>query len=124
MKKISFLILFIISSNIFAEWTLVTFSAKDSVFFIDKETIVKNNSKRKFWVKTNTPNANTGDSKSSRTFNEVDCNDRTIAILSFTGFTEIDFLGEVTVSGKPSYVDHSFVPPDTINEALLEFVCK
>ena len=122
MKKILLLLTILISSNVFADWVLIGGTTDGSSMFIDKDTILKESHKVKFWRKINYINTESG-MLSSRTYEEVDCKKRTLMTLTFTSFSEIDFQGKMLTNFDPS-PKIEYIAPDSMDEIVFDFMCK
>ena len=125
MKKILLLILFLISSNVFAIAANYVFIAKSTPphnfeHYVNQETISKIGTKRRFWEYSN----NLDDNDSIRVYKEIDCELKTSTILEVTKFSNLDLRGDILLSGKPSKIDYEYVAPNTIENEVMLFVCK
>lgn len=99
--------------------------------FVDKQSLRRTGSKVKAWVRVNysTPR-DSGDSKkkfqSAVSLSMHNCADRTSSTLQVAQYSSIGGTGEtvwsMTCEDKPS--TYSDVIPETIGEAVLEYVCK
>ena len=122
MKKILLLLTILISSNVLGDWVPVTLNNRNALFYVDKDTIRKQGNKVEFWQKINF-NTPTTEIKSIRSFEEIDCKDRTQTSLAVTTFTELNLQGNIILSfNPPRKID--YLAPDTSGEAILKYVCK
>ena len=121
MKKILLLILFLITSNVFADWLLIVTSVDDDYFYIDPETIEIEGNKVRHWRKVNFSKTESG-MRSNRVYQEIDCKKKTVTILSYTTFSEIDFQGNMNTFNPEPQI--SYIAPDTVNDAYMDYVCK
>ena len=120
MKYLSTIFLFV-SFSVFADWQYITSSQNSKEhYFIDSKTIKSKNNKVKYWEKINCEEEK--NYKSIRRYQEMDCFERTRTLLQMTLFEEIDLKGAVYTSSDE--VQKFYVAPDTINEEILEYVCK
>lgn len=121
MKNIFVLILFLISSNVIAEWVFYSESNNGNTFYLDPDTIEKNGQKVKLWAKVNAPS--NSHLKSFRDFIEIDCKNKTKLLFQRTGFSEIDLNGEPFADDSyRNILDH--IAPGTIDNRLFKYVCK
>ncbi|HSD35919.1 MAG TPA: surface-adhesin E family protein [Rhodocyclaceae bacterium] len=114
-----------------ANWALVD-SNSESKIFLDTESVRRNGSKVKVWIKWShsAPVAakNTYPEKqyqSSKSLDIYDCSDRSSASIQFILYADADG-GEVVKSDSIPERLASFreVVPDSIGEAILEAACK
>ena len=121
MKKILLLILFLISSNVLAEWVFLGTNTDNSNFYIDPQTIEKEGNKVRFWEKVNLGKAD-DDVKSIRGYREIDCKKKTYTVLSATFFSESDFQGNMELMNIDSKI--IYIAPNTADEEVMNYVCK
>jgi len=125
MKKLLFVLIFLASSNVWAEWTKVV-DYDEEVVYIDLETVKKVGKTVKFWILYDFKKAKlVGDEAnlSLKQFHEINCADDTHRHL-FSIFTEGKMGGgKVNYSGEGK---NKFVPiaPETIASANRKMFCK
>ena len=122
MKKILLLLTILISSNVFADWVLIGGTPDGDLMYADKDTILKERNKVKFWRKINYINP-INKMASSRSYEEADCKKRTLMTLTFSSFSENDFQGKMLSSFEPP-PKIEYIAPDTMDELIYEYVCK
>jgi hypothetical protein len=122
MKKILLLLTILISSNVFADWVLIGTTNEDDNFYIDPETITKKGNKVRHWRKANLGKTESG-IRSSRVYQEIDCEQKTVLVLSMTFFSEIDFQGAMNNTANPKPIA-DYIAPNTVNDAFMDYVCK
>ncbi|MDC6484688.1 hypothetical protein PQZ09_01980 [Methylophilaceae bacterium] len=115
----------IFSSTSYAEWTQVQKSEDEYVFFIDYETIRKENGFSYYWYLTNFPKPNKKTELSAVTLVQADCQLFRYKTLSQTYYKKS--MGE----GNPSRslnaeenVKWTYALPKTVNTSILKLVCK
>ena len=129
MKKFTFVLLMLCSFQCFSsghfgtKWVIVNVN-DNAETYIDPTTIRREGTIRKFWAFHNLKvrNARYGH-MSIRTRQEIDCKKQTSRITSVHQFSESMLKG--TVTGNYSYPDDvwSDIAPDSMDEALMEYVC-
>ena len=129
MKKLFtlFLTLFLIATNVYAEWTSYGRSITGAVSFYDKSTVKRNGNKVKVWMYMNTsPNnkeAKSLNMGSFRTLEEIDCINETSKSLSLQTFTKPNLEGgmrDVPITNRP--ID--YIVPESSEAILMKLVCK
>lgn len=128
MKKlILILVVTLISSNAFAEWTRIAGGDDDSDLYVDLDTFRRNSSKVKLWVMQNFKVLQGGGKQhkyqSSTIQWELDCKEeqaRTLAIIAFSGKKGS---GKPISSNYPSYALWTPQPPGSLGEAVFDAGC-
>lgn len=124
MKKILFIILLLINSVVYAQWTYIL-EANETEIYFDSKTISQVNQYKRVWLKLEyslNSEMSKVDVRSSRVYREFDCREKKVRNLSLTTFTQPNLSGNSTSSNKVT--DWSFIAPNTNAELLLEVVCK
>lgn len=116
-----------------ANWVFVGESA-NSQYYIDKESMIRTGSKVQCWMRTNYndpqtekyPIVDTNNKYSSDlSYSEYDCYNRTLRGLEFNSYSEKDGGGSVVKSHSFTSSTHLIrIPPGTVAEAVMKFVCK
>jgi len=125
MKNIFVLVLFLISSNVLAEWKYIFGSENTDMFFIETTSIKKNNKIVRFWEKVNNHKGdvyNSGTYYSYRSYSEINCVEETKKILSIEAFKELDLMGEILSIKTDKEV--TFIAPRTVGSIIMNYVCK
>ena len=75
MKKLLGIVVLglLLSSNAYAEWTLIATSKSDDVFYLDLKTIKKKSGNRYFWVLTDLKKTIEGGNYSAKQLIQIDC---------------------------------------------------
>jgi len=122
MKNFLFISLILISSLAHA-WTLISTGVDGDQFFSDIGTIQRKANIVRVWEKTEYFSTGETESRSVRIFREYDCEERKSRNLSLEAFSGTNLTGKnIAQSSKPS--DWSFIPPNTVASARLNFACK
>ena len=126
MKKILILLLLMVSTNVFSEWTRVTESADgDMTVYADSETIKRKGRKVKIWrlfdYKTVQKVENDRYLSSVGRF-EYDCEEETSAVLDIYWYSGNMRQGDIVYSSTTKDEAES-VMPGSINETLLIIAC-
>ena len=102
MKKILTLLLLIVSTSVFAEWTKVTVSSdRDMTVYVDYETIKKKSNKVKVLDLLDFKTVHKNKSyryKSQLSLNEYDCEEETRRMLDFHWYSENMKKGNIVYS--------------------------
>lgn len=102
MKKIMALLLLIVSTNVFAEWTKVTVTSdRDMTVYVDYETIKKKGNKVKMLDLTEFKTVHKNKSYrylSQLSLNEYDCEEETRRMLDFHWYAENMKKGNIVYS--------------------------
>ena len=127
MKLLTILLALLITTNVYAEWTIFGLGGSGSVNFYDKSTVKRNGDKIKVWTYLNFASydklANYLNISSMRSLQEIDCVNETLRTLSFQTFTEQDLNGNV-IDVPITNQTTTYIPPDSPNADLMKLVCK
>ena len=130
MKKIIILILLVVSTNVFAEWTEVGDSvhagSKNVTSYADLETIKKKGHKVKMWILYDFKTAqNAGNVRylSAMIHNEYDCEEETLRILDLHTYLEGMGYGGVVYSETNIKYEAEAIRPGTIEKGLFKIAC-
>ena len=130
MKKLLILLLLLVSTNVFAEWTRVTESADgDITAYIDYGTIKKKGNKVKMWDLLDIKTVKETAGKrylSSLSRNEYDCEEETKLMLDFywySGNMGNMRQGEIVYSHKNMKEEAESILPGSIEETLFKIAC-
>lgn len=127
MKKIMVLLLLLVSSNVFAEWTKVDVSENDILFaYVDYATIKRKGNKvtmlKIYDFKTE---ENVGNDRYLSVVNrdEYDCEEKTSRITDFVAYSRNMGKGDVVYSEKNLNDKADSVSPGSMRESLLIVAC-
>jgi hypothetical protein len=122
--KTLFLALLFVSGSAFAEWRFITVNSNNDSVYIDPNTIRKDGNMRTYWWKAEYKKRGKAGEMSSRAKYEVDCKKEVNRLLAFASFAEPNLRGEIITSGD--YPNDSFmaIAPETIDNTLMQIVCK
>ena len=129
MKKILVLLLLMVSTNVFAEWTRVTESADgDMTAYIDFGTIKRKGNKVKMWVFTDFKTVQKVENYrylSEMRRYEYDCKEETSRQLDIYFYSGNMKQGEIVVSAKNIKIDEATsILPGSIDETLFKITCS
>ena len=124
MKKLTLLLLLMVSPNVFAEWTRVI-SSKDgkNTFYINFETIKRKDNKVKMWELVDFKTVEQG-SLSSLNRNEYDCEEETTRTLDLYYYSGNMKNGEIVISQSNIKEEPSSIRPDTIESVFYKIACN
>ena len=127
MKKVLVLLLLMVSTNVFAEWTAVSVSSDNNqTNYVDVGTIKKKGNKVKMWTMYDykTVKMIENDSFLSQVFHyEYDCENETIKQLDFIWYSGNMKSGDVVYSQRNMNIEPISVTPESINEHLFKIAC-
>ena len=129
MKKILVLLLLMVSTNVFAEWTRVTESADgDMTAYIDYGTIKKKGNKVKMWhlqdYKAVQESAEGKGYLSGASYHEYDCEEETRKMLDLYLYSGNIGDGEITNSYQNIKGEAKSILPRSIDETLFKAACS
>ena len=120
------LLLFLLVPTLsFADYVFLNRNNDQDEFFIDPQTISRDLNIARFWsyVNFNSPSAKLGETKSMRSFEEMDCSKRTLVTLNLSSFSDRDLNGKMTDTWNPKK-EITYISPNSINEVFFNVVCK
>ena len=123
MKTIIFIFAFLFSFQSFAKWTNIVSSVDGVEFFVDLDTIKKNNGLVYYWDLMNYPKPTKFGDLSNKRFFELQCDvPLKLRQLSATYYTGAMGKGKIsTVSNRRN--DWIYPGPGSSQEAVANFVC-
>jgi hypothetical protein len=127
MKKLLFVLLFLFSSIVHAQWILVSESDDgQEKFFIEKKSITQINQYIRVWVKVEFTSksimSTNNNIRSARVYEEYDCREKKFRKLSVEFFKQPNLIDQqAKIDEQASW---TFVAPESNNEGRLIFVCK
>ena len=130
MKKLVVLLLLMVSTNVFAEWTRISQSDAYGGFivYVDLQSIRKEGSKVRMWdlfdmkkVQQLTENTYY---LSTLAHSEYDCNHETMTQLDNYSYSENMVRGEIVASGENLKNPSTAIRPGTQDEALFKTACS
>ena len=128
MKKILILLLLMVSTSVFAEWTRVTESADgDITAYIDFGTIKRKGNKVKMWDLNDFKTVQETAGKrylSSITRSEYDCEEETIRMLDLHGYSGNIKTGDNVFSFSNFKEEPTSIRPDTIESIFYKIACS
>ena len=128
MKKITLLLLLIVSTSVMAEWTKVTDSSDgDTTVYVDYESIKKKGNKVKMLDLTDFKTVHKNKSYrylSQLSLNEYDCEEETRRMLDFHWYSENMKKGNIVYSEKNINDEGKSIPTDSIGTDLFNIACS
>ena len=125
MKKVLVLLLLMVSTNVFAEWTRVG-SNDEMTVYVDYGSIKKKGNKVKMWYLFDhkTVQKPAGDRYlSSMSRSEYDCEEETKRMLDFYWYSGNMRQGEMVYSQSNIKDEAESIVPGSISEALFKIAC-
>ena len=126
MKKLTLLLLLMISTNVLAEWTTVGGNT-DLISYIDFGTIKRKDNKVKMWslIDLKTVHEFSGGERylSGMMRSEYDCEEETMRMLDVYYYSENMREGEVVVSNTNITNEATSVRPESIEEIFFKIAC-
>jgi hypothetical protein len=128
MKKLTILLLLMVTTSVFAEWTKVTSSkGGENTFYIDFETIKRKGHKVKMWdlydFKTVKEGRGGKGYLSSLMLHEYDCEEETIRLLDLHGYSGNIKTGDNVFSHSNLKEEPKSIRPDTIDSVFYKIAC-
>ena len=128
MKKLTLLLLLLVSTNVFAEWTRVIGSADgDMTTYVDFGTRKKKGNKVRMWSLNDFKTVQQHDNYKLLTIvehNEINCEEETIRMLDVYGYSGNMKRGEIVYSDNNIKDETISIVPETTNEILLWMACR
>ena len=129
MKKILILLLLMVSTSVFAEWTRVTESADgDLTAYIDFGTIKRKGNKVKMWYlqdyKAVHSLSRNGEYLSGASYHEYDCEEDTKRMLDLYLYSGNMRQGDIVYSHKNIKEEAESIIPQSIEESLFKIACS
>jgi hypothetical protein len=128
MKKLTLLLLLLISTNVLAEWTVLESASSEDGFdvYVNTESIRRDGNKVKMWnmydykkVKVDVKNY-----LASVSHVEYDCNEETLRLLDLFWYTGNMGQGQPVFSNTNIQKDPISIIPETIHESLFNIACS
>ena len=119
MKKILFIILLLINSVVYAQWTLVEFH-DTAHFYIESTTIQTINKNKRAWLKIEFLNSEI--QKSARSLVEFDCLEKKLRFLNFESFNKPNLIDSKSYINQPQQWE--YVAPGSAFLSVLNYVCN
>ena len=127
MKKILVLLLLMVSTSVFAEWTEVGQSADDTTVYADFGTIKRKGNKVKMWklydFKTVKKLGENDRYLSEMRRGEYDCEEETVRMLDLHGYSGNMKTGHNVYSSNNIKDEATSILPESIGETLFKIAC-
>ncbi len=122
MKNLLIIITLISSTNVLAEWILVTRTDYGDTFWYESKSIQKSNDEVWIWLRTRYPEPTKNGHNSDKSYFKINCNEHSFQLLSSTYYKDKNWTKEV-VSDK-NKTEKSFIPPNSMMDMLAKITCK
>ena len=127
MKQLTLILLLLVSTNVYAEWTRVTGSVDGvKTVYIDYGTIKRTKNKVTIWRLLDHKTVQQFDKKiylSSATHEEYDCEEETSRLLDMYVYSGNMSSGEVVISLKNIQSEATSIIPENIQVTFFKIVC-
>ena len=124
IKKLPILLIAIPLLAHAANWTLVSLSTEGDKYFIDTQSITRSGDSVTFWVKKNYASRDKYGDLSAKVNETVNCRTRESNSRYMMFFDDLDNHGKQTSSFSPKDKAWEPIPPESVSESQLKFVCK
>ena len=126
MKKVLVLLLLMVSTNVFAEWTK-SGESKDAFFYVDYGTIKKKGNKVKMWTMYDYKTVKMIENDrylSMVNYDEYDCEKETVKWLDYYFYSGNMRTGEIVGSSTNIKKEPFSIMPGSIDETLFKITCS
>ena len=122
MKKLLVLALIILSSSVFADWKYVSTSTSGIDWYIDYQTIKKNNGYYYFYAMTDLLEPDKDGDLSYAGYRKADCKIYRYMVLNEFYYTKN--MGKGKLTNNPSKnPEWKYPPPKSMNQTILRTIC-
>jgi hypothetical protein len=127
IKKLTLLLLLLVSTNVFAEWTAVSGSSDgDQTVYANFGTIKRKGNKVKMWALHNFKTVQKSENNrflSAVSRDEYSCEEETRRLLDFYWYSGDMAGGEVVYSNINIKLKARSIPPESMDEDLFKIAC-
>jgi hypothetical protein len=129
MKKLTLLLLLLVSTNVFAEWTKVGVTSDGTTtVYVDFKTIKKKGHKVKMWYLLDDKTAKISTIDNARYFSSVahdefSCDEDTLRQLDIFWYSGNMRRGDIIYSSQNIKSEPLSIPPESINELFYKIAC-
>jgi hypothetical protein len=128
MKKLTLLLLLIVSTNVLAEWTSVGSNDNGNItFYIDYGTLKKKGNKMKIWTLINYKIVQKLESYSylsSLSHEEYDCEEETVRTLDSYRYSEEMKQGDIVLSSTNIKEEPFSIIPESVYDFKFKIACS
>ncbi len=117
-------VLFCPSLAIAANWVFIAKSVGGTSFFVDTQSMQKSGNSVTSWEKANYSDRDSNGSLSAKIQFTTNCARRERIMRYSFYYDDTDNLGKTTVSGPATNSQWIPVPPESISESIMKFVCR
>ena len=110
--------------NANSNWLYIGVSVEDEKFFIDTNSMQRSGNSVTFWQRLNYAQRNSYGNYSSKVQYTINCRTREIIMRHLMFYDDLDNLGKLTDSYNAINPMWMPIAPDSMNAALLRYVCK
>jgi len=124
MKKYLLILLVIPLLAHASRWVLVDKNIDDVAFFVDTKSITRSGDSVTFWKRINYATRSTTGTLSAKTNDTVNCRTRELITRHYMTYDDLNNNGKLIDSWSADGAKWEPIPPDSVIEALMKFVCK
>jgi hypothetical protein len=128
MKKLIFLLLLLLSTNVLAEWTLIESANGEDGFdvYVDTQSMRRDGDKVKMWNMYDYKKVKVDVKRYMASISRVeyDCKEETLRLLDLFWYTGNMGKGEPVFSNTNIKKESISIMPETIHEALFNIACS
>lgn len=107
-----------------SNWVLVDKSIEGDAFFVDTQSITRSGDSVTVWMRTNYVTRSLTGTLSTKTNETVNCRSREMLTRYYMTYDDLNNNGKLLRSWPVEVPKWEPIPPDSITEALMKFVCK
>ena len=124
MKKLTLLLLLMISTNVMAEWTVGdTSSDGTQTVYLDIDTIKRKENKVSMWIMIDYKTVQEGGFLSAVTRYEYDCEENTSRMLDFIWYKGNMMSKDVLYGDSNMKQESRSISPNSMDETILKIAC-
>lgn len=126
MKLTSFFTLLLIASTnvLAANWVKVATSNNGDVFLVDSQSIQRKGNVVTLWLKTNNAVRSKHGDLSTKVQHSINCATRDHRVLYYFFYDDLDNMGKITDTFSTQDSTWKPIPPDSVIDLVLKYVCK
>ena len=125
MKKLIFIVLMIPLLATASNWVNIGNSSEGYIFYIDTQSMNRSGDSVTFWMKKNYPTRDKYGDFSSKSNETINCRTREYITRYLMTYDDLNNNGKNTDSiSKPASVSWEPIPPESMIEIAMKFVCK
>ena len=122
MKNLLILVILIFSTNVLAEWVLITRTDYGDTFWYDGKNIQKRDDKVWMWLRTRYPEPTKNGYNSDKSYFKIHCGEHSFQLLSSTYYEDLNWTKEVI--SDQNKTEKILIPPNSIIAMLAKIACR